>query len=276
MSALVSPSGSTALGPAFRSVVCGVDGSRGGLEAVRQAAVLAGPDATLDLVAVTPLAGHPMFLPLPDAAHTALADARREVQALERDASVNEIPAASLAEGLVGAAARHDLVVVGCREITTALGVSLGPATRAVVEHTPQSVLVARQPSPGSDVVSSILVAVDGSVAAHRATVCAARIAAQHGSEIALVATPERDPSHVHALAEDMAAVAAATGADPVVLDEHGPAARAIVAAAMRLDASMIVLGSGAHAAGDVSVSEDVARTAACSVLIVREPRPTA
>jgi nucleotide-binding universal stress UspA family protein len=117
-----------------------------------------------------------------------------------------------------------------------------------------------------------MLVAVDGSAASHRATLCAARIAAQHGSAIALIAAPERDASHVHALAEDMATVAAATGADPVVLEEHGPPVRAIIAAALRIGASMIVLGSRVHAATDVSVSREVARTAACSVLIVSEP----
>jgi len=263
---------SVAQSPVFRSVACGVDGSQAGLEAVLQAAVLAGPAATLELVAVTPLAGHPMFLPLPDAARTALADARKTVRALGRDASVSVIAGASAAPGLLRAAGRHDLVVVGCHAITTPLGPSLGPVAGPVVARAPRSVLVARRPPPDADVVSSILIAVDDSAPSHRATLLGAQIAAQHGSDIALVAEPARDASHVHALAEDAAAVAAATGADPVILDEHGTAARAIVAAAARIGASMIVLGARIHEAGEPSVSEVVAQTAPCSVLIVRDP----
>jgi nucleotide-binding universal stress UspA family protein len=258
--------------PVFASVVCGIDDSPASLEAVGQAAVLAGPGATLELAAVTSLAGHTLFPPLPDAAQQALAGARRTVQALGRDASVRTVEAASAAHGLLRAAGHHDLVVVGCTEIRTPLGVALGPVTKAAVEHAPTSVLVARQPPPESDVVGSILVAVDGSAPSHHATLCAARIAARHGSDIALVAAPARDASHVHALAEDVATVVAATGTVPVILDEHGAAARAIVAAAAHIGASMIVLGARLHTAGEPSVSADVARTAPCSVLIVREP----
>ena len=276
MSGLLSPADAAgtfvAPGPVFASVICGVDGSPADLETVRQAAVLAGPGTTLELVAVTPLGGHPLFLPLPDAAQRALSDARRAVREFGRDASVRHVEAASPAQGLLRAAGGHDLVVVGCNKLSTPLGVSFGPVTKAAVEHAPQSVLVARRPPPGSDVVDSILVAVDGSAPSHHATLCAARIAARHGSDIALVAAPTRDASHTHALAEDVASVAAATGANPVILDEHGAPARAIVAAAAHIGASMIVLGARVHSAGEPSVSADVARTAACSVLIVREP----
>jgi len=268
------PDGDLAPGPIFGSVVCGVDDSPADLDAISQAAVLADPRATLEFVAVTPLRGHPLFLPLPDAAQSALADARRTVEELGRDASVRVVEAASPAQGLLRAAGRHDLIVVGCNKLTTPLGVSFGPVTKAAVEHAPQSVLVARRPPPGSDVVDSILLAVDGSAPSHHATLCAARIAARHGSDIALVAAPARDAWHTHALAEDVASVAAATGADPVVLDEHGAPARAIVAAAAHIGASMIVLGARIHTTGEPSVSADVARTATCSVLIVREPQP--
>lgn len=268
-SSVVGPSVGQSL--VFRSVVCGVDGSRAGLEAVRQAAALAGPAAKLELVAITPQAGHPLFLPLPDAARNALADARQTVRALGRDASVNAVPAASAGPGLLRAAGRCDLIVVGCSEITTPRGPSLGRVAGPVVARALQSVLVARQPPPGSDVVGSILVAVDGSAASHLATLCAARIAADHGSDIALVAEPARNASQVHALAEDVAAVAAATGADPVILDEHCAATRAIVAAAARIGASMIVLAARTHQASEPGVSKSVARTAACSVLIVHE-----
>jgi nucleotide-binding universal stress UspA family protein len=261
---------SVAQHPAFRSVVCGVDGTQAGLEAARQAGVLAGPAATLELIAITPDAGQPLFLPLPDAARNALADAREAVRALGRDASISAVAAASAAPGLLHAAGHGDLLVIGCSEITTPLGLSLGPVAGPVVARALQSVLVARQPPPDSDVASSILVAVDGSAPSHHATLCAAQIAAAHGSDIALVAAPARDAPHVHALADDAAAVAAATGADPVILDEHGSATRAIVAAAARIGATMIVLGAGSHSVGELSVSQDVARNAGCSVLIVR------
>jgi nucleotide-binding universal stress UspA family protein len=259
--------------PTFDTVLCGVDGTREGLEAARQAALLAGPSATFELIAVTPAAGHPMFPPLPDAGRRALADARHAVRALGRDAATSSRPAATPVEGLLGAAAGHELLAVGCHEFTEPLGVSTGPVTGAAVELAGSSVLVARR-MPDASVVDSVLVAVDGSPAAHRATAYAAEIASRHGSTIALVAAPARDEAHRRALAEDAAAIAAATGAEPVILDEYGSAAPAIVAASATIGATLIVLGSRAPRRPRLrpSVSQQVARTAACSVLIVRAP----
>jgi nucleotide-binding universal stress UspA family protein len=262
-------------GPTFDAVICGVDGTREGLEAVRQAALLAGPGATIDLVAITPVAGHPMFLPLPDAGRRALAEAWGALDALGHDATTSRQAAASRAEGLLRTARGHDLLAVGCHEITGPRGVSLGPVTSAAVEMAGRSVLVARR-MPDTSAVDSLLVAVDGSPAAHRATLYAAEIAARHGSSIALIAAPDCDEAHRRALAEDSAAVAAVTGVEPLILDEHRPAAPAIVAAAASLGASLIVLGSRGvrEARPRPSVSQQVARTAACSVLIVRPRAP--
>jgi nucleotide-binding universal stress UspA family protein len=69
-----------------------------------------------------------------------------------------------------------------------------------------------------------------------------------------------------------IATIAAETGSDPVVLDEHASAHKAITAAAASIGASLLVIGSrglhGVHAL--TSVSERVAHEAPCSVLVLR------
>jgi nucleotide-binding universal stress UspA family protein len=66
-----------------------------------------------------------------------------------------------------------------------------------------------------------------------------------------------------------------ATGVDPLILDESGAAHRAVAAAAASIGASLVVTGSrgltGAQALH--SVSERIARTAPCSVLVARGVR---
>jgi nucleotide-binding universal stress UspA family protein len=163
------------------------------------------------------------------------------------------------ADELLARSAGHDLLVVPA-------GDAAGSAL-AAADDIP--VLVARALPEGCTFPESILVALDATPAAHAAARLAGRLAAEHGALIAVVATPEHDAPHRHALEEDVAAITRLTSTRPLVLDEQCPPVRAIVGAARRLDATLIVLGSRPGTPAG-SVSAEVARTAHCSVLVLR------
>lgn len=158
-------------------------------------------------------------------------------------------------------AREHDLVVV-----------PPGALAMEIVAHSPVPVMVARRAPAGDRFPESILIAVDDTDEARAAARIGARLAADHGAVVALVSTPEHDEPHRRALDGHVAAVVAATGRRPLVLDEQAPPAHAIAAAAGSTGASLIVMGSrpGRHAD---SLSIQVARDAACSVLVLRAER---
>jgi nucleotide-binding universal stress UspA family protein len=201
----------------FERILCVIDLSDGGTEAVRQATMLARSRGSIDLVSVAPGAA----------------------AVLERTAE-------------------HDLVVMAA-----------GDAGLEVLRGAPGSVLLTRRPPEGSPFPESILVAVDGSAEAHAAARLAAQLAARHRAVVTLVATPEHDASHQHALQHDIRTVERITGTRPLVLDEYRGAARSIVIAARAVQASMIVVGRRAGNPSP-SVSAEVAAAAPCSVLAVR------
>jgi len=166
------------------TVVCGVDGLPAGFEAVRQASALAGAGARLELVAVTPSPGHPLFLPLPDAARAALAEAERIARSLGAHPTTRVVSAISPAEGLARAAADADVVVVGSHDIETTRGISLGRVAKPLLTMARSSVLIARQP-PDLPLFEVIDLAACGSPLA---TTIAAHLAAEHGSELRTIA----------------------------------------------------------------------------------------
>ena len=170
--------------PRLHTIVCGVDGLATGREAMRQAAAVAGPDGHVEVVAVTPAPGHPQFLPLPNAAAEALAEAERIAASLGVTATSRAVSSASVARALSSAAAGADLVVVGCREVQTAHGVALGPVIEPLLAIAPCSVLVARRP-PDLPLFDVIVVAEDDSP--HDEATTAARLANEHGAATRVV-----------------------------------------------------------------------------------------
>jgi nucleotide-binding universal stress UspA family protein len=246
----------TAVKP-FGSVLCVLGAGTATSEAVRQAAIVAGRDATLTLVcvAVPPAAGRRTAFP--DEIE-ALARASTIAASLGVRSEVHVTEAVDRVDSLLALCSGHDLLVVDAGEDAFALAAAA-----------PIPVLVARRPPPGTRFPDSILVAVDGSSDAHRAVARAADLAARHAALVAIVASPERDAAHRVALAADAAAVAAATGAAPVILDEEEPAATAIVFGARSLEAALVVIASRRLPTG-AGVSADVVRRADCSVLVVR------
>jgi nucleotide-binding universal stress UspA family protein len=154
------------------------------------------------------------------------------------------------------------------------LAVPAGPLADALIARTRLPVLVVRPTAPGASFPESVLVAVDDTPEAHAAARIGARVAARSGGHIAVVAAPQHDEHHQHALAGHLATIERICSRRPLVLDEYGDPASSIVAAAAGLDASLVLLGSRAQRTGP-SVSAQVARRAPCSVLVLRGTAPS-
>jgi hypothetical protein len=243
--------------PPFERILCLTGLSAEGAQAVRQAAVLAGPGATIDLVAVAPR--RPSGRPHPQAEQIeslVIGDrlaSEHAVKSRPNIAEADDEPA-----GVLATLAGHDLVVVPDS------GTGLEVLSRAA-----PSVLIAREATPPAPFPESILVAVDATAEAHAAARLAAALSVRHGTSLALVATPEHDATHQHALRHHIETVERITGERPLVLDEHRGPVPSILAAAASVEASLIVLGRR-PGSPTLSVSAEVAGAADCSVLVVR------
>jgi nucleotide-binding universal stress UspA family protein len=263
--------------PVFRSIICGVNGTRGSQEAARQAAVLAGSRGSLCYFAVTYEAGvGATASAVLGHAHgeRAASDARRRARELGVKAEAFTLHASPATDVLLRRAADHDLLVLGAGFGSRATGIILGRTATAAVHRSPVPVLLTRRPPRDAEFPKRILVSADGKPQADEALRLAAAIAAEHGAQVAVVAPATQRPSERHVLAEELAALAGARGVEAVVIEGHAPAHAAICAAAVSFGASLIIVGSrgltGARALG--SVSERVAHEANCSVLVVRPP----
>lgn len=259
----------------FRSVLCGISGSRSDEEVVRQAAALAGPEGRLTLLAVTWQAGV-------GATAAALLSRKHGEQALKRahalarelgvDVAARVATSETPASILVSAGYGHDLLVVGPTWAGRLQGIAVGRTASRVLHFARKPVLVARRPPNDARFPRNILLAVDGSPDSREAAEIAAQIARAHHSSVSLAAPPQLEADERRVLAEEMALVREATGADPVLLEEHGSPVRAVVGAAPTCEASLLVIGSRRlqGVAALRSVSERVAHEAACSVLVIR------
>jgi len=242
--------------PPFERILCLTGLNQEGAEAVRQAAILAGPGATIDLVTVAPR--RPPGMPHPQAEQIeslVIGDRLASERAVASRPHIAE--AADEPTGVLDRVAGHDLVVVP----DSATGIE-------VLRRAPASVLIARASAP-TPFPESILIAVDGTAEAHAAARLGAELSLRHAAPVSLVATPEHDSGHQDALERDIEVVEQITGKRPIVLDEYRGPAPSILAAAAGVEASLIVIGRrpGDH---DPSVSAHVAGAAPCSVLVVR------
>lgn len=252
----------------FDRVLVGVDGREAGFEACRQAARLAEPWATIELLAVAHLADAIRTGPgasvaadeLRRDAERALAEAvgivgdrasERFVNGLATDALLRE------AEAMQATA-----LVIGSHGHTRASEILLGGVAGALLHRSPCSVLVARPPEPGTQFPRSIVVGTDGSPEAETALAAGERLAERFEVPLRVVVARSRGVDLSRALSR-------APTAD--VVDEQP--VEALLDAAP--DAGILVVGSrglsGFRALG--SVSERVAHRAACSVLVVRPGR---
>ena len=259
----------------FASILCWIDGSRVAAEAAHQAAVLAGPQGRLELVAINWHEGAGLSSRAAIAPHRlaeALADAVADARELGAQPEVVTLEAKDQAAALLERSAGHDLLVVGGLGRSRAEGLLMGSPSTVALHRGPTPVLVARR-SARDDFPGSILVALSPDASVDAVIDAAARIARAHRARTAIVAPPARRVEGIErVVAAGVEALRAATGTAPELLEDRDPAHHAIVRAAADFGASLVVTGSrtrpGMRALA--SVSERVAHTARCSVLVMR------
>jgi nucleotide-binding universal stress UspA family protein len=270
----------TSAPPVFASVLCGIDGSRASLEAARQAAVLA-RGGSLKLVAITWEQGTgatAVAVLSRWRALNCLDRALQEIRALGVRPDVELIDDAAATTRLLRESAQHDLLVVGIHGHSRPGGILVGSTASAALHRAPVPLLIARAARTSEAAFPErIMLALDGSAHSHAATEVALAIAARHAADVDVVTCGAHEPVQRHAIAGELAAIFAATGAEPAVHDEPGPTHRAIAAAATSAGSTLVVTGSRGlgGAAALRSVSERIGHEAPCSVLVVgSHPQP--
>jgi nucleotide-binding universal stress UspA family protein len=240
----------------FERIVCGVDGSAASLEAVRQADVLAVDGGRLVLVAAVDLTDALHFQIAPTAVHAArraLEQAeeldRRALAALDRARSevvrttdVATLPASgSPARCLAESAATEGATLIGVGSHGLGRAEELGGVAVRLLHRAGCSLHVARAPAGGRWSPQRIVVGADGSPPSDAAVAVARELGARLGAEVEGLTVEHHRAGH--------SLVEAADGADLLVVGRRG--------------------SHRAHLLG--SVSHHVARTARCSVLVVRD-----
>jgi nucleotide-binding universal stress UspA family protein len=269
--------------------MCGLDGSRASLEAVRQAARLTVPGGPVTLVAVVDFfdalamraaeeaRGAPRRAEGPDASELVAALRERAgdwLREAARQVGQGHPVGSLVGEGRPADALRDEasragasLLAVGAHGRSRLAGVALGRTGTLLLHEAPCAVLVARPSFDPAGFPRRAVVGVDGSPGSRDAMRVAESIARAHGTALDAVAAEGDDGA-------DTEAARAVAGAAPLRIVPGRPV-EALVAAAH--DADLLVVGSrglrGARALG--SVSERVAHGAPSSVLVVR-PAPGA
>jgi nucleotide-binding universal stress UspA family protein len=250
----------------FTRILCGVDETPEAIEAVRQARLLAAPEAELLLVGVLDLnaAVHAGW-----AASELLDDMRKEQLAALDVARVTagEHVDTRLVRGVpwneIATTARDedaDLVAVGTHDRWRPAGIVGGSVATYMLHEAPCSVLIARPCGEPEGFPRSIVAGFDGSDASREALAVARYLAEQANAALRIVAAAggeklPLDPIRKHA---------------PDASLDHRPPVDALVAESA--DADLVIVGSrGLHGFAAVgSVSERVAHQATSSVLVVR------
>jgi nucleotide-binding universal stress UspA family protein len=256
----------------FARIVVGVDGTEWGLEALRQALVLA-PAETSSVRAVTALDTAP-------AIHTGI-HATRFAELLEQEAAEARAAAETIIDGRPGATAhvvrgkpvevlrreRNELgatlVALGGRRSSRFLGIMLGDTGTELLHDAACSVLLACPVDEGVWQPRKIVVGLDSSSFAAAALRTADELAGRVGASVEVVSATGGEPMERQSAWAER--VESWDSADPV---------QALVERSRHAD--LVVVGSrGAHGVRAIgSVSERVAHQAHCTALIVHEPSP--
>ncbi len=272
-------------GSPFHSVVCGIDGTREGFEAARQAARLTDQRGRLLLVAAThfldAISTHwgPELIPwdLIEMPEREIRDLDEAVGGLARDslawAQRQVGDALSVETRLVRGRAFEELrneavraeatlIAVGAHGGGRLAGAALGRVASMLLHEAPTSVLLARPPFDPGAFPSRVVVGFDGSDASRQALSVAARLCADGARALTVVAATRDEEMALRDIRERAAP-------HEVTVIRRRPV-EALIDAAERAD--LLVVGSrgatGVRALG--SVSERVAHRAASSVLVVR------
>ena len=252
----------------FNRVVCFVDGSPDGLEALRQAAALRAPDG--ELVGVVPLdlglAAEAGF----EATHAAAQLEEDAEQARDDAAAALEgIPSAEveIVSGRPGASLRAvaehrraDLLAIGRHGSSRRRGLIVGSLVTEMIHEAPCPVLVTRSPAGDEPwVPRTLTVGIDGSDCSLDALGVARALGERLGTHVRLLAATGGKRIDVDELGR----------LGDVELDERRPV-DALVAASEGSD--LVIVGCrGLHGLASLgSVSERVAHRAVSPVLVVR------
>jgi nucleotide-binding universal stress UspA family protein len=258
-----------------RRLLCGVDGSRGAAEAVRQAVTLAGSGGHVDFALVEWTSGHgatSQASVAPARAAVALEEAARVAKDAGVVSATRTVRSNDPASALVELALEADLLVVGASRHSRAGGIVLGRVSTAVAHRSPCDVLIARPEPHEHPFAERVVIGFDGSEPARRAAAIAGEIARRQGSHLTVASFWPSTAERRHATSEVVVALTELTGNEPVVVSGDGAAHERLAQLAIGLEASLVVVGSrgltGVSALG--SVSERVAHAVPCSVLIAR------
>jgi nucleotide-binding universal stress UspA family protein len=252
--------------PPFARILCAVDGGEASDAAVRQAIAIADGDASI--VFASAWGGKDALArgQHPDAAETAVEQAR----AAGAEAKAAYFRTERLADALLAATATCDVVVIGAHPHSRVTGIVLGETATLLLHRCAVPVLAAREQPLDAGVVA----ATRGLPADRAALTAAAHVAARLAAELTVVHVPERDDDRRRPeLAAELANARALLGRALDYVEFDGPAARAIVDVAEGDGAGLVVVGSeGKHGLPALrSVSERVAHLAPCSVLVLRK-----
>jgi nucleotide-binding universal stress UspA family protein len=259
----------------FTHIVCGVDGSDEGLEAVRQAARLAIASARITLTSVWNTDATIALGWSPPAAYAPIGTRADMEEAVARarellpgtmaaETSIVQGPPAPL---MAIEARRHDatLVAIGTHGHGRLPGILLGSVATQLLHNSPCPVLIARSHTAPAEFPRSIIAATDGSPEAGRAVAVGEALAARLGAKLEAVAVTDEGEGDADPIAPGLRG----PGGRHIPLRRlRGPAARAL----SDLRPDLLVIGSrglrGLRSLG--SVSERVAHESKASVLVVR------
>jgi nucleotide-binding universal stress UspA family protein len=242
--------------PPFARILCAVDGGRHSTSAIDQAIAVAGDDARIVFAASDAL-GPAVLVP-----------AAKRAREAGTEFSERVLPAQPLGEALVRQSATCDLVVVGAHPEPRSSGLVLDETAALLVRRSRVPVLIARP----RELVAGVIAATSGRPADRAALTAGAHLAARLGAELTVVhvAEPE-DHDRRHELASELTNARALLGRDLQFVTRRGATALRIIELAEDSGAGLIVLGGAdVHRPEPMSsVSERVAHTAPCSVLIL-------
>jgi nucleotide-binding universal stress UspA family protein len=251
----------------FERIVCGVDGSPAGLEALRQAAVLCPRDGRLLAVTVceTHLAVRTGF-EAASWAETLRSEAKETEAAARREIGDLLFADTLIVEGWPIASLRAiverenaSLIAVGTHGSSRVMGVLLGSVATTMLHEAPCPVLVARPAAGGNWAPRSIVVGFDGSPQSFHAAELGSALAERFRANVRMLAAEGGKPLNTQGLST----------INKLEWDRRQPVS-ALVAASKHADL-VIVGGRGVHGVLALgSVSERVAHRAHCSVLVTR------
>src|SRR5579862_8752906 len=260
----------------FDDIVCGVDGTRGAYEAVRQAAALAEPGGAFTLLAVTAMAGSGQYQTVaisPERAGRALRYARRLAAAggiADAVLQIDDRP--PVPETLLVRAREHHLLAIGAPYMSRLVHVLVGGTATELAHQLTTSLLVARRPPAGTTFAERLLVASDGSCRSDALIRFAVDLALERDAQLTLVHSVRAEEDAEPAIAAQVALVTRALGGRAGVRIE-GRRPRALILDTARAEGcSLIIVASrrlrGLRAIG--SLTERLVHDARCSVLVLR------